>query len=292
MHILVTGGTGFIGSALLPALREAGHRMTVLTRQRRDDTGSVRYLRDLAGIDERVDAVINLAGASLAGKRWNAAYKQEIIDSRIGVTQALGNFFGNGGYAPAVWLNASAIGYYGAHGDERLDESAPAGEGFSAQLCRDWEQVAIDAAGDARLCLLRLGVVLDREGGAYQQMAQPFRMGVANWIGDGQQYLSWIHRVDVVAAMRYLLNNSTFSGPCNLTAPTPVTSRAFCSAMKSVHRTFVTLPMPAPAMRALVGEMADELLLTGQRVLPKRLLDSGFRFTHADIEAALRAIEA
>ena len=292
MHILVTGGTGFIGSALLPALREAGHRMTVLTRQRRDDTGSVRYLRDLAGIDERVDAVINLAGASLAGKRWNAAYKQEIIDSRIGVTQALGNFFGNRGYAPGVWLNASAIGYYGAHGDERLDESAPAGEGFSAQLCRDWEQVAIDAAGDSRLCLLRLGVVLDREGGAYQQMAQPFRMGVANWIGDGQQYLSWIHRTDVVAAMLHLLNNSTLAGPCNLTAPQPVTSRAFCSAMKCVHRTFLTLPMPAPVMRALVGEMADELLLTGQRVLPKRLLDSGFRFTHADIEAALRAIEA
>jgi uncharacterized protein (TIGR01777 family) len=292
MHVLITGGTGFIGEALRPALLEDGHTLTILTRQSLESMDRVAYVRSLDEVDLPVDAVINLAGASLAGRRWNSRYKAEIIDSRIGTTRALGDFFERAGPAPSVWLNASAIGYYGPRDDEVVDEQGAAGEGFSAELCRDWEAAAREAAGEGtRLCVLRLGVVFDRDGGAYPQIAAPFRMGVANWIGDGHQYLSWVHRGDVVAAMRHLLGATDLVGVFNVAAPTPVTSRELCDAMKRVHRTFITLPMPAAAMRLMVGEMADELLITGQRVVPARLSDSGFKFAYATIDAALAAIE-
>jgi len=292
MHILITGGTGFIGQALIPALREDGHTLTVLTRQSLTTKHGVTYVQSLDAVEIPVDAVINLAGASIAGKRWSSRYKAEIVDSRLSTTQALGTYFERCGSAPSVWLNASAIGYYGPRGDERVDEQGDAGEGFSAALCRDWEVAARDATSDAtRLCILRLGVVLDRDDGAYPQIAAPFRMGVANWIGDGKQYLSWVHRGDVVAAMQHLLEHPELSGIFNVTAPTPVTSRELCAAMKKVHRTLITVPMPAPMMRLMVGEMADELLITGQRVVPERLVDSGFVFRHPTIDTALEAIE-
>ena len=290
MDILLTGGTGFIGKALLPALRAAGHRLTVLTRQDLGDSDGLRYVRDLDSLDEPFDAVINLAGASLAGKRWNARYKQEIVASRIDTTKALGDYYARLGSSPSVWLNASAIGFYGPRGDETLTENASKGNGFSADLCQAWEEAAREAAGpDTRLCLLRLGVVLHRSGGAYLQMALPFRVGVANWVGNGRQYLSWIHRDDVVAAMLQLLGQG--EGVFNLTAPAPITSREFCSAMQDVHSTFFTLPMPATVMRLMVGEMANELLLTGQRVIPERLEEAGFTFTYRELRAALAAIE-
>lgn len=292
MRILVTGGTGFIGSALLPALQAAGHEPEVLSRSKTGKDRGVHYLRSLDALEGDVDAVINLAGASLAGRRWNAAYKREIVASRLDTTAKLGAYFEAAQNAPRVWLNASAIGYYGPQDDQKLNEEAAPGSGFSAQLCQDWEAAAADAAGQARLCLLRLGVVLDRDGGAYTQMAQPFRFGLGNWVGNGNQWLSWVHRADVVAAMLFLLNDESCSGAFNLTAPEPVTSRSFCTAMNRVHRTLLNLPMPAPVMRAMVGEMADELLLTGQRVLPQRLLDAGFSFQYPDIDSALAAIES
>lgn len=294
MHILITGGTGFIGEALVPALREDGHTLTILTRQSLASTDDgLGYVRSLDDVDRPVEGVINLAGASLAGQRWNSRYKAEIVDSRLETTGSLGEFFARRDTAPSVWLNASAIGYYGPRGDEVIDEQGDAGEGFSAELCQAWEGAAQEAVGAAtRLCILRLGVVFDRGDGAYPQIAAPFRMGVANWIGDGHQYLSWVHREDVVAVMRHLLQRSELAGVFNVTAPTPVTSRELCSAMKQVHRTLVTVPMPAPVMRLMVGEMADELLITGQQVVPARLRDSGFEFEYPSIDAALSAIES
>jgi len=292
MHILITGGTGFIGQALVPALLHDGHRLTILTRQSLASTETITYVRSLDEVKAPADAVINLAGASLAGRRWNSRYKKEIVDSRLQTTRALGDFFKDHESAPAIWLNASAVGYYGPRDAEPVDEQGAAGEGFSAELCRDWEAAAREAAGETtRLCILRLGVVLDRNDGAYPQIAAPFRMGVANWIGDGHQYLSWVHRSDVVAAMRHLLEDADLAGVFNVTAPDPVTSRELCDAMKKVHRTWLTVPMPAPLMRLLVGEVADELLITGQRVVPVRLSDSGFDFRYATIDAALTAIE-
>ena len=252
MHILITGGTGFIGTALQGPLTASGHSVSVLSRsQAASANNAVRVVQSLDALDAPVDAVINLAGASLAGKRWSSAYKQEIVDSRLETTRKLGEFFRTTGQYPRAWLNASAIGYYGPSDDNPLPESASPGRGFAADLCQRWEEAAAAAAGpDTRLCLLRLGVVLDAGGGAYREMAQPFRFGVANWIGDGRQWLSWIHRADVVRAIQLLLEREDLSGPFNLTAPTPVTSREFCAAMREVHRTFVTLPMPAPVMRA------------------------------------------
>ncbi|MFK7830420.1 MAG: TIGR01777 family oxidoreductase [Congregibacter sp.] len=294
MHILVTGGTGFIGSRLVPVLRDAGHNVSVLSRSPKvSGEAGLTYLTDLASLENAVDAVINLAGASLAGKRWNAEYKQEIVGSRLKITRQLGEALRQRGDVPGVWINASAIGFYGPRDDERLDESAEKGQGFSADLCADWEQAALDAADEqTRVCSLRLGVVLGPDGGAYAQMAQPFRMGVGNWVGSGAQWLSWIHREDAVAAIKFLLEQSSATGVFNVTAPEPVTSRDFCTAMKKVHRTLITLPMPGPVMRVMVGEMADELLLTGQRVIPTGLQTAGFVFQFGHIDAALADIES
>ncbi|MEL7046482.1 MAG: TIGR01777 family oxidoreductase [Pseudomonadota bacterium] len=293
MHVLLTGGTGFIGEALVPALRDEHHEVSVLSRSREEEGDGLRYVTALDALPAPVDAVINLAGASLAEKRWTAAYKTTIRESRLGTTRALGDYFAKRDETPAVWLNGSAIGFYGPQGDNALDESAANGSGFAAALCRDWEQAARDAAPEGtRLCLLRLGVVLDAGGGAYPQMAAPFRMGVGNWVASGQQFLSWIHRRDTVAAILYLLNHDSASGAFNLTAPNPVTSREFCAAMKRQYRTLVTLPMPAPVMRLMVGEMADELLITGQRVIPQALEGSGFSFSAPDIDTALAEIAA
>lgn len=294
MHILVTGGTGFIGSSLVPALVRSGHRVSVLSRSAQASLEEgADLITDIDQLSAAVEGVINLAGASLAGKRWNKDYKREIVESRLETTRSVAQGLKARGDVPRVWINASAIGYYGPRADEKLHENAAQGSGFAADLCRDWERLASEVVDDAtRLCVIRLGVVLDRNGGAYEQMAQPFRMGIANWIGSGQQWLSWIHRADVVAAIAHLLDTDTAEGPFNLTAPEPVTSRGFCDAMKQEHKTLLTVPMPSMAMRLIVGEMADELLITGQRVVPTQLLASGFGFRYPSLEAALADINA
>ncbi|MDO8861854.1 TIGR01777 family oxidoreductase [Haliea sp. E1-2-M8] len=293
MHILITGGTGFIGQALVPRLLQAGHRISILSRSQHRDTSRCTYLRSLEELpaDSGPDAVINLAGASLAGKRWTRAYKEELVASRVQGTRALVDHFADSAQRPRILLSASAIGYYGARGDEPLTEDAAPGSGFASQLCQDWEAEAARAAElGIRTCLLRLGVVLDSQGGALKEMALPFRFGVASWPGTGYQYLSWIHREDVVAAMGFLLEKDDLAGVFNLTAPAPVTQREFCQALQTHFRTLPGMPVPSPVMRLLLGEMAGELLLTGQRVLPEALQRAGFRFRHPAIEDALAAI--
>ena len=188
-------------------------------------------------------------------------------------------------------MSASAIGYYGASGEERLAESEGAGEGFAAGLCSEWEKTALRAEEyGVRVCLMRLGVVLDKGAGAFQELERPFRFGLANWVGSGQQYLSWIHRSDAVAAIRYLLGDSGASGAWNLTAPEPVTGREFCEAMKRQHRTLLTQAVPGWVLRLVLGEMANELLLNGQRVLPVKLQAAGFQFQADTVEGALHKI--
>lgn len=293
MQILITGGSGFIGQALLPALEKAGHGILLLSRQERPLDGRYRAVKELAGIDsgEPIDAVINLAGASMAGRRWTRRYKRELVESRIRTTRGLVSLFERLETKPQVLLSASAIGYYGHHGDETLAEDGGSTPGFAQALCADWEGVAreVEAMG-VRLCLMRLGVVLDAGGGAFEQMFLPFRLGVGNYIGSGQQWLSWIHRADAVAAMLFLLQHPTLSGPFNLTAPEPVTSRGFCEAASNRTRTLITLPMPAPVMRLAVGEMAGELLINGQRVVPAALQRAGFEFSYPRLPEALAAI--
>lgn len=293
MQILVTGGTGFIGDALLPALRAVGHELIVLSRQTLSNTTDITYVRALTQLsaETQVDAVINLAGASLAGKRWNTRYKNEIVDSRMNITGELILWIESREQRPAVLLSASAIGYYGHHGDERLDEQGSRVPGFSQNLCEEWESVAEKAAKlGVRTCLLRLGVVLDSNGGAFQQMAPPFKLGVGNWIGSGRQWLSWIHRTDVVAAMLFLLAGDALEGAYNLTAPEPVTSKGFSEAMGQVCKLWISLPVPAIVMRLMLGEMAQELLISGQRVVPDRLQAAGFEFMYPDLDQALAEI--
>ena len=295
MHYLITGGTGFIGTALIESLLRDGHNVTVLTRQSRQSRGPLSFVSSLDSIaaDTRFDTVVNLAGASLAGARWSAAYKREIIASRLATTEALVEFFQRLEQPPAALLSASAIGYYGHHGDEPLTEEGAVAPGFSQQLCQGWEAAAMGAADlGTRVCLLRFGVVLDHGGGAFVEMARSFQFGVGSWLGSGKQWLSWVHRQDVIAAIRFLQQRGDLSGPFNVTAPEPVTSRGFCRAMQRHKRTLFSAPVPAPVIRLLVGEMADELLLNGQRVVPARLEAAGFRFQLPTLDAALGEILA
>lgn len=294
MYILVTGGTGFIGSALVPTLIEKGWSVTVLSRQHLSDSGGCRYIRALSALpaDTPIDAIINLAGASLAARRWTDAYKREIVDSRLDTTRDLLALIERLDNPPKTLLSASAIGYYGHHGDERLAEDAPLVAGFSQDLCQRWEECALQAPAAVRVCLLRLGVVLGPGGGALQEMLRSFQFGVASWLGSGEQWLSWVHRDDVVAAIVYLLEHAELSGPFNITAPEAVTARGFSEAVKEHKRTILSAALPAPVARLMLGEMADELLLNGQRVVPSALQQAGFEFAYPRLSGALADILA
>jgi len=295
MRVLLTGGTGFIGAALTDAVLASGSEVTILSRKAQRDRSGCRFIQSLDEIaaTEQIDAVINLAGASLAARRWTAAYKHEIVASRMDTTREVIDLLARLNRPPAVLLSASAIGYYGHHGDECLTESSQVSPGFSQGLCSDWESLALQAQQfGVRVCLLRLGVVLDRDGGALVEMAKSFRFGVASWLGSGQQWLSWVHRRDVIRAIQFLLARDDLQGPFNVTSPGPVTGRDFARALQVHHRTFIRAGVPGPVMRLLVGEMAGELLLNGQRVLPERLRAAGFDFAYPDLGSALRAIYA
>jgi uncharacterized protein len=293
MRVLLTGGTGFIGSVLVDSLLAAGDEVVVLSRQTHDDRPHCRFVRSLDTLPaaEPLDAVINLAGASLAARRWSDAYKHEIIASRLDTTRAVLELMARLDRPPEVLLNASAVGFYGHHGDECLTEESSVVPGFAQQLCSDWEDLAVQAQSlGVRVCLLRFGVVLDSGGGALQEMATSFRFGVASWLGSGSQWLSWVHRQDVIRAIQLLLARDDLQGPFNITAPKPETGRNFALALQAHYRTFVRAGVPGPVASLLVGEMAEELLLNGQRVVPERLEEAGFVFAHRELTAALDAI--
>lgn len=294
MRVLVTGGTGFIGQALLPALQAAGHAVTVLSRQ--PDTArvpsGVAVIGDLDGSGRAApEAVINLAGENLGAGRWNAARKQRFLDSRVTTTEALVAAFSRWSQPPRVLLNGSAIGWYGARGDETLTEASAPGSGFAAALCRDWEAAAGAAETlGVRVACVRIGIVLGLPGGALGQMLPPFRFGLGGPLGDGRQWMSWVHRADLVALMLKLIEDDRLRGAFNGTAPEPVRNGEFARALgRALHRPAV-LPMPGFALRLIVGEMADELLLRGQRVLPQRALATGFAFRYPGLPAALDEI--
>ena len=290
MKVFATGGTGLIGRALVKGMLSDGYEVTVLTRQSRESYGRLQFVQSLSDIPEGLDAVVNLAGAGLADKRWSDRYKREILDSRITLTRDLVDQLSIKGM-PKVFVSGSAIGFYGAHENASFTESDTAGEGFSADLCAEWEAAARRAESEVtRLVLLRTGVVLDAEGGAFPQMTQSFKVGVSSWMGQGSHWLSWIHIEDMVAAIRFCLENDHVSGPVNMTAPEPVTHRAFAEAVSQQKPTLLKMGMPAPVMRVILGEMADELLLTGQRVLPTVLIEQGFQHNYLDIVTAVERL--
>lgn len=296
MHCLISGGSGFIGSALCRSLVADGHRVTVLTRNsaraRPRLPAEVHLIERVDDMDDAADAVVNLAGQNLASGRWTHARKHEFLASRIGVTKHLVRWMAAEERKPGVLVSGSAVGWYGPSGDEPLDEDAESGEDFSAHLCRDWENEARVAEGlGVRVCMLRTGIVLDRDGGALKQMLPPFRLGIGGPMGDGRQWMSWIARADLVALIRWLIDRGDVRGPVNGTAPTPVRNADFAGALGRALGKPAGLRTPGFALKLLFGEMAD-ILLTGQRVVPNRALAGGFAFRYAELAPALEAILA
>ena len=292
MKVFVTGGTGLIGRALVKRLLTDGHDVTVLTRQTLTSSEAVTYINSIDDLETRQDIVVNLAGAGLADRRWSPAYKKEIRASRIDITQALVSRLREIGM-PDVFISGSAIGFYGESKEREFSEADAVGIGFSAKLCRDWEASVSDIGSEnTRYVLLRTGVVLDRALGAYPQMTQSFRFGLASWMGQGDHWLSWIHLADMVGAILHCIQNETVSGPVNMTAPNPVTHRSFSDEVRNATTTVMRMGMPGWVMRLMVGEMADELLLTGQRVMPTKLLSTGYEFRFGELRDAIVDLEA
>ena len=293
MKLLVTGGTGFIGTPLSRTLVQQGHELLVLTRQFRPPRESIRFLAWQTNDWQRelstVEGVINLAGESLAAKRWSPQQKQVLTSSRLHTTRALIEAVAASQHRPAVWINASAVGYYGARNDEPLTETDLPGRGFLAELCQAWEREAQRAEPlGVRVVRLRIGLVLGPGGGALAKMVPPFRACVGGPFGSGRQWISWIHRDDVIGLIEWALTQPHVSGAVNATAPTPVTMRDFCRALgRTLHRPSWA-PVPAVVLRALLGEMS-ELLLTGQRVMPAVAQQRGYTFRRPELHAALEA---
>ena len=296
-RITVTGATGLIGTKLVRALRERGDEVTVLSRRPKDarrilgtEAAGWRPETEPAPVDALAgrDGVMHLAGEPIA-QRWTRESKERIRSSRELGTARLVEGLEQSEPRPRVLVNASAVGYYGARGDEPLDEDAPAGEGFLASVCEGWEHAA--AAADklgVRTVILRTGVLLDPADGALARMLPPFRLGVGGPVAGGDQYISWIAPEDLVRLYLAALDNPDWSGRFNATAPEPVTNRQFAHALGRVLHRPALLPIPAFALQALYGEMAG-VVTTGQRALPVRVLERGFEFRHPAIDGALRA---
>lgn len=292
MKILVTGGTGLIGGHLVPRLQELGHEVTVLTR--RPDDARKKFnnritvwstLEDKHNLDG-IDAVINLAGEPIADKRWTTEQKDRLCQSRWRITQKLADLINAGETPPSVFISGSATGYYGDLGEVVVTEEEPPHNEFTHKLCARWEQIACEAQSDkTRVCLLRTGVVLAPKGGILGKMIPPFRLGLGGPIGNGRQYLAWIHIDDMVNAILWLLDND-LHGPFNMVSPYPVRNEQFAHALGHALQRPAILRVPATVIRLLMGE-SSVLVLGGQRALPKRLEAAGFPFRWYDLEEAL-----
>ncbi|HEY2094129.1 MAG TPA: TIGR01777 family oxidoreductase [Thermoanaerobaculia bacterium] len=283
MKIVVSGGSGFIGSPLVARLRERGDDVVVLSR---DPNRGLEWHPPHGGPWEsqvrEADAVVNLAGESIAGGRWTESRKATLTSSRLDPLRALVNA------KPRTLIEASAVGYYGYTSDETFDETAARGTGFLAELVEKWEAAAREAEASARVVLLRFGVVLDKHGGALKKMLPPFYLGVGGPIGSGKQWMSWVDREDIIRAIEWAIDNATARGIYNVAAPNPVRNREFSRALgRTVHRP-AFMPVPGFALRTLFGRgLADEALLGGQRAVPSRLQREGFTFKYPTLEASL-----
>jgi uncharacterized protein (TIGR01777 family) len=303
MKIVVTGGTGFLGQPLCRTLADDEHDVTVFTRGqptgssvRKDGLTLFGWSPDRDGGDwqkqiDGADAVINLAGEPIAARRWTEAHKARIRSSRMVVTQNIVRAIAAAAKPPAVLISGSAVGYYGARGDERITEDAPAGTDFLASVCQEWEDAARSAEQPGtRVALVRTGLVLERDGGALERMLPPFRFFGGGPLGSGRQYWPWIHRADWIGIVRWLLVAAHATGPFNATGPNPVTNREFSAALGRALKRPSWLPAPPFALRIALGEMADALLLSGQRAVPERPLRMGYRFQFERVDDALRSI--
>lgn len=296
MHILMTGGTGLIGRHLIPRLLTLGHQVSVVTR----DVAAAREKLDArvalwSGLAQQqnldgVDAVINLAGEPIADKRWTEQQKQRLCESRWQITERIASLINASQTPPRVLISGSATGYYGDTGELVLTEEDQGQEEFTHSLCARWEQLALNAQSErTRVCLLRTGVVLAREGGALSKMKLPFKLGVGGPVGSGKQYLPWIHIDDMVNAILWLLDRDDLRGPFNMVAPYAVRNEQFAATLGHVMHRPAFMRTPASAIKMIMGESAV-LVLGGQHVLPKRLEASGFGFRWYDLQEALQDV--
>jgi uncharacterized protein len=301
MKIVIAGGSGFLGRPLAAALADHGHEVVTLTRgdaPRRGHTRSraVTWTPDgtVGAWSTEIDgagAVVNLAGESIAGKRWSAAQKARILESRVQATRSLAGAIVAASAPPSVFVSGSAVGYYGPHGEEIVTEDTPPGSDFLANVCVQWEAEARRAAtARTRVVCVRTGVVLEKDGGALPQMMLPFKFGAGGPVGSGRQYIPWIHRTDWVALTEWAIGTAAAIVAINGTAPTPVTNAEFARALGRAMRRPAFMPAPGFALRLALGEMADALLLSGQRAVPARPEKLGFTFRYPRIEEALAAI--
>ncbi|MDX3855685.1 TIGR01777 family oxidoreductase [Streptomyces sp. AK02-01A] len=293
MRIAVTGSTGLIGSALVRSLRADGHEVLRLVRRspRSGDEvewDPVRQYVDARGLSG-CEAVVHLAGAGIGDRRWTEAYKKEIRDSRLLGTAAIAEAVASLGEQPRVFVSGSAVGFYGDTGDRAVDENAPPGDGFLPSLCVEWEEAAAAAEeAGVRTVFARTGLVVSRKGGAWGRLFPIFQAGLGGRLGSGRQYWSFIALHDHVAALRHLIDTESLEGPVNLTAPEPVTNREVTAAMGRVLHRPTPFPVPALALRLALGDLAEDVL-GSQRVVPARLLESGFTFAFPTIDESIRA---
>lgn len=289
MKIVLAGGSGFLGSALQDAMRARGDDVVVLSRGsgvRWDPNGSVG---PWAAALDGADAIVNLAGEPLAGKRWTETQKRRILQSRVLATRSLVAAVGAANRKPAVFVSASGVGFY-PDSQEVVDESSPAGTGFLARVCVEWEAEARKAqSSDTRVVVLRTGVVLHRDGGALQKLLLPFKLGLGGPIGSGKQWWAWVHRDDYVRMALWAIDTQTASGPLNVCAPEPARNRDIGRALgRALHRPAI-MPAPAFALRIALGEMADDMLLGSQRAVPKKARELGYLWTYTELDAAMNA---
>jgi uncharacterized protein (TIGR01777 family) len=295
VRILVAGGSGFLGQALVQRLRRGGHDVGILTRRARPGAADhIVWTPDgTAGEWHRAvdgaDAIVNLAGEGIADARWTNARKQALRESRILSTRSLVSAMRAATTRPHVFVSASGIGYYGDRGAALVTEDTPAGADFLATLCVEWEREAQAASDLTRVAMLRSGLVLHASGGALGRMLLPFRLGIGGRLGSGAQYLPWIHRDDWTHMVEWMLQTSSVEGAMNVTAPQPVTNAEFTRTLGRALRRPTVLPVPAAALRLVFGELADTLL-TGQRAIPQRGERLGFRFQYANIDDALQQL--
>ena len=289
--VAIAGSSGLIGSALVTALRTADHQVLRIVRRAPANASELHWDPDSGELDadalDGIDAVVNLCGINIGRRRWSGAFKQNLRDSRITPTEVLSAAVADAGVG--VLVSASAVGYYGDTRDRAVDETALAGRGFLAQLCKDWEAATAPARdAGARVVLARTGVVLASSGGALRQLRPLFSVGLGARLGRGRQYMSWISLEDQVRALQFAISDSRLSGPVNLTGPAPVTNAEFTAALGRAVNRPTPLMMPGFAVRAALGEFADETLLSGQRAIPAVLERAGFEFHHNTVGEALR----
>lgn len=293
MKVVVTGASGLVGSALVSSLESDGHEVIRLVRRAPNNPKEVRWDpngQPDAALVESSDAVVHLSGETISGW-WTERKKSRILNSRVRGTETIAHAIARAQNKPKVFLSASGVGYYGSRKDEVLTEESTSGSGFLADLARQWEGAtkAAERAG-VRTVLLRISIVLAKQGGALPQMLPPFKMGLGGKVANGKQYWPWISIDDIVRVIRFAIENPNLSGPVNVCAPQQTTNKEFTKALGRVLRKPTFFPLPSVAVTLLLGEMGQEALLTSERVEPVKLKQAGFEFKHPEIEQALRAV--